>query len=85
MPTDTQHDLHEFHTWLGTQLSNGGGRMTLEESIAEFRAYQEELDRCRAEIRVSLDELERGELEPLDMGDVIRRVTTRLQARGISD
>ncbi len=85
MPTDTQQDLRAIHTWLGAQLNNGASRMTLEESIPEFRANQDELERCRAEIRLSLDELERGEVEPLDIDDVIRRVTTRLQARGITD
>lgn len=79
MPTDTRQDLREFHAWLGGQLSNGGGRMTLEESIAEFRAYQQELERCRAEIRLSLDELERGEVERFDVEDIVQAMDEELQ------
>lgn len=84
MPTDTQHDLREFHTWLGGQLNNGGGRLTIEESITEFRAYQEELERCRAEIRIGLEESLRGESEAFDVDDIMRGVDEELQRRNIS-
>ena len=85
MQTETRQDVRAFHAWLGGQLQNGGGRMSLDEAVAEFRAYLEELERCRGEIRQALEESLRGESEPLDMAGVIERVTARLNARGIVD
>jgi hypothetical protein len=85
MSTDLQQDLREFHGFIGRLLENGGATMTLEDSVAEFRAYQEELHRCREAIRPALEASLRGESTPLDMGEIIQRVTSRLRSEGIPD
>ncbi len=85
MPVDAKAELREFHGFLGRQLDNGGTAMTVEESVAEFRAYQEELRRCREAIRPALEASLRGESEPLNMQEIIDRVTRRLQQEGIPE
>ena len=47
MAIDLRSELQEFHRYLGQRLENGGTAGTIEEHVAEFRAYQAELDRCR--------------------------------------
>jgi hypothetical protein len=85
MPVDVKAELREFHGFLGRQLENGGATMTVEESVAEFRAYQEELRRCREAFRAALEASLRGESTPLDMQDIIRRGRERWEQRTRGD
>lgn len=85
MSTDVKQDLREFHSFIGRQLENGGAAMTVEDSVTEFRAYQEELERCREAIRPALESSLRGESTPLDMREIIGEVTAQLQSEGIAD
>ena len=67
--------------FIGQLLENGGVATTVEDSVAEFRAYQEELERCREAIRPALESSLRGESTPLDMEDVKRRGRERFEQR----
>jgi hypothetical protein len=81
MPTviDQQTELQEFHRFIGRYLQNGANGLTVDNSVAEFRAYREELERCREAIRPALEASLRGESEPLDMEDVKRRGRKRFE------
>lgn len=85
MVADLHAELREFHGFLGRQLENCGATMTVEETVAQFRAYQEELHRCREAIRPALEASLRGESKPLNMQEVIDRVTQRLHEEGIPE
>jgi hypothetical protein len=82
---DQQVELEEFHQFIGRHLKNGGTGLTVDRSVAEFRAYQEELERCREAIRPALEASLRGESTPLNMQDIIDRVTARLRKEGVPD
>ncbi|MBI3467874.1 MAG: type II toxin-antitoxin system ParD family antitoxin [Planctomycetes bacterium] len=45
------------------------------------RARQEQLDRIRKEIAVGLDDIARGDIEPLDMEAIIVKANQRLAQR----
>lgn len=81
MATDLRCELEEFHRYLGKELERGNGAWTIEQAVAEFRAYQEEPHRCREAIRPALEASLRGESEPLDMEDVKRRGRERYEER----
>lgn len=87
MPTviDQQTELQEFHLFIGRYLQNSANGLTVDNSVAEFRAYQEELERCREAIRPALEASLRGESEPLNMQEIIDRVTDRLRKEGVAD
>jgi hypothetical protein len=76
---DQQVELEEFHQFIGRHLKNGGTGLTVDRSVAEFRAYQEELERCREAVRPALEASLRGESEPLDMEDIKRRGRERFE------
>ena len=78
---DQQTELEEFHRFIGRHLQNGGTKLTVNESVAEFRAYMEELEHCREAIRPALESSLRGESEPLDMEDIKCRGRERLEER----
>jgi len=70
---DQRAELEEFHRFIGRHLQSGGSELTVDRSVAEFRAYQDELERCREAVRPALEASVRGESEPLDMEDIKRR------------
>ena len=87
MATDleTQTDLEAFHKFIGELLKKGKRKLPVEESRADFREYQQELERLREEIRPALERSLRGESKPFDPEDIIRRAKERLAEKGITD
>lgn len=85
MPSNLQQELRDFHGFIGRLLSNGHAAIPVEETVAEFRAYQDELERCREAIRPALEASRRGEGSPLVMQDIIDQVSRRLRSEGITD
>lgn len=85
MATDLRCELEEFHRYLGRELERGNGVLTIEQAVVEFRAYQEELQRCREAIRPALQGSLRGESETLDLEDVKRRGRERFEQRQRAD
>jgi hypothetical protein len=85
MATDLRCELEEFHRYLGRELERGNGVLTIEQAVVEFRAYQEELQRCREAIRPALEASLRGESEPLDMEAIWREVERRLTQQGVPE
>lgn len=65
--TPIQTEVDKFHHFVTKRMGNGVANMTLEESLAEFRAYQEEVESLHAVLRESAAEARRGECGPLDL------------------
>lgn len=82
---DQRTELEDFHRFIGRHLKNAGSELTVDRSVSEFRAYQEELERCREAVQPALEASVRGESEPLDMQEIINRVTDRLRKEGVPD
>jgi Arc/MetJ-type ribon-helix-helix transcriptional regulator len=78
-------ELELLHRFVSEQLANGGRRMSVEECLNEFRAYQSELERLREEIRPALERSLRGESRPFDADKLKARVTRELADEGITD
>jgi len=74
-----QNELSAFHLFLGRQLEVGGD-LSPEESVREYRAYQEEAKRLNEQIQSSIDS---GEAKPLDREALMKRVQSRLAEKGI--
>lgn len=70
--TTTETEIDRFHRFVTERLNNSVAHMTLEESLAEFRAYQAEAESLRAVLRESAAEARRGECGPLDIEEFIR-------------
>jgi hypothetical protein len=74
-----------LHHFLGICLREGGRARPVNEVLAEFREYREEIEKLREEIRPSLERSLRGECKPIDWDEFYRRGRERLAARGITD
>ena len=86
MPTEFQQDdIHAFFVFLERRIQIGGSELTTEQSVQEFRAYQEELQRFVAETEPAVEHSERGVSKPLDTNAVMQRVRERLANEGITD
>ena len=64
-------------------LQQGYTTLTPEESVAEFREYQKQLQRLRNELRPALEEHQRGEGSEIDISDIMERNRQRLANQGI--
>jgi len=69
-------DIQAFYEFLGRRMDDPA--ITPEQSVLEFRAYQEELERAQAELRESHDEFVQGRAGPLDVDALMERVRGRL-------
>jgi hypothetical protein len=85
MSTDTLSELDQFQHYLDRLRASGDCRMSLDECVADFRLYQEELERCRAAVREALESSARGEGEAWDLEEMLRRGRERLAEKGITD
>ena len=85
MSTETQTDIEIFYEFLGRQLADGRKKLTPEESVQLFRAWQRDVERLRAELQPALEQSARGESEPLDAEALKKKIRDRLAEQGITD
>ncbi len=86
MSADNSSELVVFHRFLGDQIEGGSLELSPEESVQAFRAYQQDLERLRNDLKPAIDRFERGEPAiPLDIEDVKRRGRERLARQGITE
>jgi len=85
MSTETLTELDEFQRFVDRLRATGDCRLSLDECVREFRLYQEQLQRCREEIRPALEASLRGEGSPWNPEETIRRGRERLAKKGIRD
>ncbi len=78
MTTDIpQNEMQAFYEFLGRRLDHEGPCLTPEDSVREFRQYQEELRRFLSESKRGFDQARRNEGQPLDVDAIMERVATR--------
>jgi hypothetical protein len=85
MATETLTELELFHRFVGKELAAGNKRMSLQESVERFEAYQRDLAKLEEALRPALEEYERGEGGPIDWDELKSRVRERLAQEGIID
>lgn len=85
MSTETPSDFRDFNRFVTEQLAGRDTELSLEESVAAFRAYQSELACCRDELQPALDELDATGGIALDMNTIIARGKQQLAEEGISE
>ena len=73
-----QDEMQLFYDFLGQRLRNGGDSLTPEQSVGEFRAYQEELARFRQTIATAREQGASGQSKQLDVDALIERVSQRI-------
>ncbi|MCE9547917.1 MAG: hypothetical protein K8T25_20795 [Planctomycetia bacterium] len=79
MSTDIPRDLKEFHHFLGEKLSHGGGNLSPEEALDEWRVLNpapEELAESVTAIRRALAEMRAG-----DRGRAAESVVAEIRQR----
>ncbi len=74
----SESPIHAFYQFLGRRLDGGDADLTPEQSVHEFRLYQEEVARFLRETEPAAQS-RRGETRPLDVDAVMLRVQQRLQ------
>jgi len=86
MATDVpQAEILTFYNYLRQRVEDGDASVTPEQSVREFRLYQEELRRFIDQTQEAVEQSERGESKPLDVDALMQRVRARLTANGDSD
>jgi len=73
--------IHASYQFLGTRLGDGDVDITPEQSVREFRPYQQELERFLRETEPAVGQSDRTESRPLDVDRVMERVQQRLQTQ----
>ncbi len=78
------NQIEAFYQYLGRRLDGGEQDLTPEQSVHEFRLYQEELERFLRETEPAVAQSQRGETRPLDVDAIVQRVQHRLanESRG---
>ena len=76
-----ESEIQAFYDFLGRRVS-ADPAITPEESVREFRAYQQELQRAQSEVRASHAEFIQGKAKPLDVDALMHRVRSRLANEG---
>ena len=77
-----QNELHSFYEFIGRQLENGGSEMSAEQSLQEFREYQDQLQRF---IKGTYESIASGPAKPLDKDELMQEVRDELAKEGIED
>ena len=75
----SQGDIAQFYNFLGQKLATGSTAISPEQSVAEFRAYQAELQQFMTKTLVADEESRRGLATPLDVDSLMHRVESRLR------
>lgn len=81
---NTQNEYLDFNQFVVERLSSTASDLSLEESVAAFRAYQAELEKCRNALKPAIDELDSGDGSQLDMKTIIARGKAMLAKEGIT-
>jgi hypothetical protein len=85
MATKTPTDYLDFNRFVVERLSKSDSDISLEESVAAFRAYQSEIARCRRDIQSAINELDAGGGSELDIQSIIARGREMLAAEGVTE
>ena len=76
-----ESEIQAFYDFLGGRIS-AAPEISPEESVREFRAYQQELKQARSELQKSHEEFTQGKAKPLDLDSLMNRVRSRMADDG---
>jgi hypothetical protein len=87
MSTDvsTSSEWADFSQFVETKLGHDLEGKSLEDSVAEFRAYQRDLEALQTKIQHSIDQADRGEVHPLDDDAFWAKANRRFDELGIPE
>ncbi len=84
MADELANQVDAFKAFVSEHL-NGCDAVTLEEGLARFRRYQQELASARAKLREAEEQSARGESTLLDADALKSAIRERLAGEGITD
>lgn len=73
-------DWSTFQDFVQVQLRNEIEEVSLEEGLARFRAYQQDLNALRAKLKIAEEQSARGEAQPLDIEQFVGDLRDRIAA-----
>jgi hypothetical protein len=79
MSTSSPDDLVAFNAFVDQRLGGDLNGTSLEDALADFRAYEADLARLRAHLKPSIEQAARGELGPVDVDSLMRSVRERIE------
>jgi hypothetical protein len=85
MEISLQNDRDAFNAFIEKRLNKVSAGLSLEDALAEFRAYQQELRDVQAKVQEAKASSERGESQELEIAELINEVTEKLAAKGIHE
>ena len=85
MATETLTELELFHRFVGKELAAGNKRLSVQESLERFEAYQRDIVKLKEELQPALEAAARGEGRSIDWDEFFRRNERRLREMGIPE
>lgn len=85
MVTSLISDRDAFNAFLERRLSKISSSVSLEDALVEFRAYQQELAAAQIKIQEAKESSRRGELQELNVEELIQEITDEMAAEGIHE
>ncbi|MCA9101025.1 MAG: hypothetical protein KDA63_07750 [Planctomycetales bacterium] len=78
MSAESPSEVELFQQYVGDRLARGTADASLEQTLADFRAYQQQLNELRGKVHEAIEESVRGESAPFDAESSKRRLRERL-------
>ena len=78
-------DIEQFVTFLEDQVRSGRSDLSPEQSVEEFRVYQESLAQFQSDSQASIEESASGRSQAIDVDQLKARVVKRLADRGVKE
>jgi len=88
MAIGLQNEREAFNRYLDEHCGESLNGHTLEESLADFRAYQRQLADCRAQVQAAMDSADSEGTEPLTeekLDEMIGEWNAKLRKEGVVD
>ncbi|MCA9099554.1 MAG: hypothetical protein KDA63_00280 [Planctomycetales bacterium] len=79
MSTDQPSEFDAFTAFVDRRYGGDLNNMSLEDALADFRAYERDLARLKAHLQPAIDQADRGEAKPLDIDALLDRVHQRIE------
>lgn len=82
MSTDQPSEFDAFAAFVDKRYGGELNNTSLEDALADFRAYERDLARLKAHLQPSIEQAERGELKELDVESLMNSVRERIEREG---
>jgi hypothetical protein len=82
MSTDRPSEFDAFTAFVDMRYGRDRDNTSLEDVLADFRAYERDLARLKAHLQPSIEQAERGEVRELDLESLMQSVRERIEREG---